>query len=405
MADETSTPNPQPPPPPQHDDSAEAEPQSGVALCLSGGGYRAMLFHLGTLWRLNELNYLPKLTMVSSVSGGSITSGVLAMNWSKLRFDANGCAANFDELVTQPIRHMAGKTIDVPAVFEGFFEGASKVVAKHYKSYLFGDTDLQDLPDEPQFVFNSTSLQTGVLWRFSKPFMGDWRVGLIPNPRLPLARAVASSSAFPPVLSPAVFDLDPASFEAHPKYPSKAPYNTPAYRSQAVLTDGGVYDNFGMETAWKNCRQVLVSDGGGALEHQPSPSHLWPQQIMRVLNTIYNQVASLRKRILIASYQNNERTGTYWGAQTNIINYELADALVCDFKFTTTLAETRTRLDSMDDHLAAAVDRLGLRGLRRRNEEMGHPRYAGASAVTLRDVQEALIRQAGRSNDGCGHRY
>ena len=44
--------------------------EEGLALCLSGGGYRAMLFHLGTLWRLNELGYLPKLDRISSVSGG-----------------------------------------------------------------------------------------------------------------------------------------------------------------------------------------------------------------------------------------------------------------------------------------------------------------------------------------------
>src|SRR6266566_10119491 len=56
-------------------------PQEGLALCLSGGGYRAMLFHLGALWRLNELGYLPRLDRVSSVSGGSITAGVLGMNW------------------------------------------------------------------------------------------------------------------------------------------------------------------------------------------------------------------------------------------------------------------------------------------------------------------------------------
>ena len=61
---------------------AEREPEQGIALCLSGGGYRAMLFHLGVLWRLNEAAMLPKLARVSSVSGGSITAGVLAMNWS-----------------------------------------------------------------------------------------------------------------------------------------------------------------------------------------------------------------------------------------------------------------------------------------------------------------------------------
>jgi hypothetical protein len=53
-----------------HDDPRQLE--EGIALCLSGGGYRAMLFHLGGLWRLNELGHLPKLARVSSVSGGSV---------------------------------------------------------------------------------------------------------------------------------------------------------------------------------------------------------------------------------------------------------------------------------------------------------------------------------------------
>ena len=70
---------------PVHDHPDDPDqPSDGIALCMSGGGYRAMLFHLGSLWRLNELHYLSKLDMVSSVSGGSITNGALAMNWSKL---------------------------------------------------------------------------------------------------------------------------------------------------------------------------------------------------------------------------------------------------------------------------------------------------------------------------------
>jgi len=43
-----------------------------TGLALSGGGFRATLFHLGAFWRLNELGYLPNLDRVSSVSGGSI---------------------------------------------------------------------------------------------------------------------------------------------------------------------------------------------------------------------------------------------------------------------------------------------------------------------------------------------
>src|SRR5436305_6046076 len=80
------------------------QPDPGIALCLSGGGYRAMLFHLGALWRLNEWGYLPKLARISSVSGGSIMAGVLGLKWSKLAFDATGVGQNFDAEVVQPIR-------------------------------------------------------------------------------------------------------------------------------------------------------------------------------------------------------------------------------------------------------------------------------------------------------------
>src|SRR5713226_3113267 len=67
-------------------DPQDVDPTTGIGLCLSGGGYRAMLFHLGALWRLNEFGMLSKLDRISSVSGGSITAGVLGMNWSQLAF-------------------------------------------------------------------------------------------------------------------------------------------------------------------------------------------------------------------------------------------------------------------------------------------------------------------------------
>src|SRR5260370_31632253 len=72
-------------------------PQPGIALCLSGGGYRAMLFHLGALKRLNELKYLKRIARISSVSSGSITAAALAMNLGKLQFYANGQARTLVE--------------------------------------------------------------------------------------------------------------------------------------------------------------------------------------------------------------------------------------------------------------------------------------------------------------------
>ncbi len=62
-------------------------PEAGAALCLSGGGYRAMVFHIGVLWRLYEAGLLKSVKRISSVSGGSITAGVLALKWHKLSFN------------------------------------------------------------------------------------------------------------------------------------------------------------------------------------------------------------------------------------------------------------------------------------------------------------------------------
>src|SRR5215467_8673010 len=115
-------------------------PAKGIGLCLSGGGYRAMLFHLGALWRLNEWGYLPKLARISSVSGGSITAGVLGFKWGRLAFDATGIGQRFAAEVVQPIREVAGRTIDEGAILGGVFlpGSISDKVADAYRKYLFG---------------------------------------------------------------------------------------------------------------------------------------------------------------------------------------------------------------------------------------------------------------------------
>jgi len=322
-----------------------------------------MLFHLGSIWRLNELGYLNQLNRVSSVSGGSITAGVLGRSWNSLQIGGNGQALKnlFDSYVVRPIRTLASTTIDVWSIAKGAlpWERVSDVVAGYYRQYLFGDATLQDLPDGPRFVINSTNVQSGVLWRFSKPFMADWRVGLVPKPRVSLAFAVAASSAFPPFLSPAYLKLDDASFEPG----SGHDLQKPPFTTEVFLTDGGVYDNLGLETAWKNYTTVLVSDGGQALSPEERPSSNWPLHIYRVLNIINNQVGSLRKRELIRSYElpTNDplhRAGTYWGIGSEIDRYPLPNgqnyvfnSLTCPPAQTRALAATRTRLESFEDRL------------------------------------------------------
>jgi len=330
-------------------DRSGAKPKPGTALCLSGGGYRAMLFHVGVIWRLYEANLLKDVRRISSVSGGSITAGVLALQWSRLSFEPSRLKTDFLPMVVAPIRGLAEETIDAEAIIWGVaLPGrVSDRVAEAYDEHLFKGATLQDLPDAPRFVINATNVQSGVLWRFMKPYMRDYRVGEVRSPKIPLAQAVAASSAFPPVLSPFEMRLDPNAFTPNSGHDlQRKPYTT-----RVILTDGGVYDNLGLETAWKRYETILVSDGGGKLAPEAEPKSDWARHSFRVLNLIDNQVRSLRKRQLIDSYKSDARQGAYWGIRTDIGDYQLADPLPCPHEHTMELAETPTRLKRLDASL------------------------------------------------------
>ena len=324
---------------------------AGVGLCLSGGGYRAMLFHVGVLWRLNELGLLPTIARISSVSGGSITAGVLAHRWSALAFDASGVATRFREELANPVRKLAGITIDRASIIGGLLspKSISEKVADAYDEHLFHGATLQDLPTEPpRFTINATNVQSGALWRFMKAEMRDYRVGNFPKPATRLADAVAASSAFPPVLSPSELRPDVAAEQPAPK---GCDLGFPPYTTEIVLSDGGVYDNLGLETVWKRCAVVLVSDAGGKLKPDPTPKHDWARHSMRVLDLIDNQVRSLRKRQLIASYVAKKREGAYWSVRTTIGDYTAPNSLPCPPERTAELAAVETRLAKMDGPL------------------------------------------------------
>jgi NTE family protein len=324
-------------------------PEEGIALCLSGGGYRAMLFHLGTLLRLNEIGLLERVNRFSSVSGGSITAAQLGLKWRDLKFN-NSVARNIVELVIDPIRNFGARTIDAKSILGGILTpriSISDKVTSAYRRYLYGDASLQDLPDDhagPRFVINATHVQTGALWRFSRPYMGDYKTGRVLNPRIPIARAVAASSAFPPVLSPLVMKLNNQDFAIDPT----AKLQMPPYTTEVVLSDGGVYDNLGLETAWKRYKTILVSDGGGKMAPQPRPKRDWARHAYRINDVIDNQVRSLRKRQVIEAFKiGTEHNGAYWGIRSHIKDFSASIPLNCPDDRTTALAETPTRLKGL----------------------------------------------------------
>src|SRR5262249_11852981 len=148
--------------------------------------------------------------------------------WNNLTFNSAGVESNFDSLVVKPLRDFCGRSMDAAAIGEGYLPGLLKSVVgtslglpdisqhveTHYEVLFKGKVTLQEIPDRPRFIFNATNFCTGVDFRFSKPYAGDYRIGYIPNPQFSVAFAVTCSSAFPPLSSPVVRSQDPDAFKA-----------------------------------------------------------------------------------------------------------------------------------------------------------------------------------------------
>ncbi len=314
-----------------------------VGLSLSGGGYRAMVYHTGVLVRLNELGILPHIQEIGSVSGGSIVAAALGLAWRDLRFNSNGYAANFVETFVNPVIQLAGIGIDTRALLLGLLPGltAAENVSNSYDRYLLHGSDLQDLPDKPRFTFMTTNLQTGSAWRFAKDYAADHRVGKIDKPEFRLSKVVAASAAFPPLLSPLKFYFEPG--VVHPMEGTDL-HRSP-FTDRAILTDGGVYDNLGLERIWRRCRTVLVSNAGRLTPEIGAPTGRWLGQLFRTFHLVHRQAEDLRKRILFGMHNLTQRHVAFWSIDTPPGAYGISDAVPLPMKVTAEVAKMRTRLN------------------------------------------------------------
>ena len=267
-----------------------AKELNGQGLALSGGGYRASLFHLGVTRRLHELGALQKITRLSSVSGGSILAGFLAHRMldndaTRLEFDdwEAEISAPFREVVRKDIRtgllirHIAWNWI-WPAP-------RARGLEKAFRKRL-GDRRLVELPkksdDAVEFIFLATNIAKGTSWRFTADRIGTH----VTPPAMTIAEAVAASACFPPIFGPIKVKKDG--------------------KTIGHLTDGGVYDNTGMEPIWNSNKVVLISDAGTPFDFKVP--NWFGSRIMRYVDIGRNQVGALRRRAIIRRLHRHYQT-------------------------------------------------------------------------------------------------
>lgn len=121
----------------------------GSTLRLAGGGYRAALFHLGALTRLNELGLLSQVDTVGAVGGGSILAALLA---ARVPWPLHGPFPAWREAVATPMREIAGSG--------PIGRAADSTAEERYARELAASMGAP-LPERPRFVFGAAGLALG----------------------------------------------------------------------------------------------------------------------------------------------------------------------------------------------------------------------------------------------------
>lgn len=268
-----------------------------IGIALSGGGYRAAGFHIGTLKKLHELGILPKINVLSTISGGSITGAAYCLHQGSFHdFEQKVIKALTTKSVIRyvltswlfwrgalpllllfltafvlPFTVLARFSI-VPLLIFIFLVlryqfkllPLSKIIEKAYNEFFCLKATLSDLCDQPELAIGSTNLQTSRHFTFSKRKMEDSTYARYGQPILfnsanfPVARAVMASSCVPFAFTPVTID--------------RSFYQEPAQfgKIDPQLVDGGVYDNQGIHKITQanssySCDIIVISDAGNKL--------------------------------------------------------------------------------------------------------------------------------------------
>lgn len=384
--------------------SSPASPET--SLCLSGGGYRAAIFHLGALRWLNQCGLLPRLKIVSSVSGGSILAAHLAHRlqpWPTHRLED----AEWQKLVEDPFRQFVKQDLRTPAVLcrawpRNWFRSWASVerLRQGYVRHLLGGRDrtLDELPSRPSFIFCSTDMVFGVNWESARDYVGNYEAGYVSPPPASwtLARAVAASSCFPPVFPPMKTGLAAAAYNQRGEYSGA---DRERLLESIRLTDGGLYDNLGLQPVMRE-RNVLVSDGGGRMQF--TRVELPWNRLVRYADLLQSGIGKLRRSWLIMDYQRHERDpsrkfGTYWG----IADSALTGPPDYGPELAALIASVRTDLNRFTDaEFEILLNHGYYRAARKMLEKTPDwvPQAASLEPPYDRWTQEAQVRQALRQS-------
>ena len=303
-----------------------------IALALSGGGFRATVFHLGVLARLARESQLENVAYLSTVSGGSLCAGlVLALNnnqWPSSQAYLSDVLPAARHIVTsRDLKSALIKKVvlNIWDVFDPRANELAELLAQDWGVTI----NLNQLPESPRWMINATCYETGKNWRFERFRMGDYLFGYTYDTDYPLSSALAASAGFPGLIGALTLETggrdwfryresepDSVSFDVARIQRRRTESIQPSF--QAVhLWDGGVYDNHGLEglydydDGWKkDIDFLIVSDAAG--RSKPEAYQRGSKALMRIITGVMmDQIRSLRARSILERIRNHKDRGAF----------------------------------------------------------------------------------------------
>jgi len=305
-----------------------------IGLALSGGGFRATVFHLGMLARLAEENCLEDVTFISTVSGGSLCAGLIyaqsGWGWPSSGHMKDAALPKARELLTTQDLELGLIERVLRSPLHLFETKANELSALMQERWGI-TAKLHDLAPQPRWLINATCYETGKDWRFEHFRMGDYKFGYTFDTNIPLSDAMAASAGFPGLIGALTLNTRPYSWFKYTdkskelKEPTDPDSDmkrttvsiTPPY-PKVHLWDGGAYDNLGLESlhnfieGWREGVDFLVvSDASG--KSGPEAYQIGPKALLRMITGIMmDQIRSLRARAIWERFINHKDAGGFF---------------------------------------------------------------------------------------------
>lgn len=300
-----------------------------IALALSGGGARAMAFHLGVLRYLAEQGLLERICRVSTVSGGSLLVGLMfhqcGMRWPS--------SDKFKEQVYDPLRgEMCSRSLAWATIRQLLLPwnwvhllSRANLVAKVLRGWGIKQC-LEDLPCHPEWSINGTTAENGRRFRFKRDSIGDWQFGYAQGGKFPLAKAMAVSAAFPGLIGPLSIKTKVFAWKKRKVWDVSTPEEPVTLPFKHLhLYDGGVYDNLGLEPYFDVGRQqpkikdvvIYISDAGAPLTVDKT-SFISLFRAKRLADIMSEQSRTLRVRSFFQYLERSPVAGAYTYIATKI---------------------------------------------------------------------------------------